>query len=344
MGPGRARAHNVGAAATAPKTYEVCVNEDTGMSDLAQHPYPQVRDALEAAMRSDRLTLKAVSQAIGGAYGPSTLSQFLSASYRGDYGAVAATLETWLRQRDEQQALGASFAQAPAYVVTPTAHRIATTITSAIAAQGIAEIIAPPGMGKTTALRHYRNTHVAVWLVTMNPMFNRLTATFDRISREVGVAGAHGRQAVFDAVLSRLAGTKGALIIDEAHHLDGTTIDALRCLGDEARIAIVFAGSEQLASRRAGRYADQMAQVTSRVFFPLRLTAVDPGDVDAVLAAWKITDPAVRRRAIEIAEGPGAIRTLTIALRLAATTAASERKPLSDDLLRRAYATLGMTA
>ena len=90
-------------------------------------------------------------------------------------------------------------------------------------------------------------------------------------------------------------------------------------------------GGESLYVRlTGGSRSAEYAQLFSRIGRRVRFSRAGQGDVDALLAAWGLSDAAVRAAALDIARRPGALRGLTKTLRLAALLASGSPPPADE--------------
>ncbi|MGH7813388.1 MAG: AAA family ATPase [Candidatus Binataceae bacterium] len=276
--------------------------------------------------------------------GASTLSQFLSGTYHGNLAAVAAKLARWLELREERAAADALMPEAAAFAMTPTAKQILATLTNAQNFSWVVEIDGAPGVGKTLAARHYRETHPAVAIVTASPDCAGLVPFLDEVC--VALKLTHGSFAgalrLSRRIQAHLAGKKKyLLIVDEAQHLSLPALEMVRSLHDKTGAGIALLGSALLHQAIRGSERGERAQIRSRVAMRLPLRTAAAGDVDRILDSWKLRGTAERKFLAEIARRAGALRTMVRTLALATAAAgADDRKPELDDL-RSAWALLG---
>ena len=232
----------------------------------------------------------------------------------------------------------------PKWFCTPTAKRIDSTLAYAQLAGDIAVVYGGSGLGKTAAARRYASNWPNAWLATMTPSTAALGPCLERVLEACGVQEPGARGARLEAALrTRVNGDRGLLIVDEAQHLNLRALEALRGLHDATGAGLALLGNELVYTRlTGGRRAAEFAQLFSRVGKRLRLTQVEDGDVDALLAAWgaKLSmDRGLRPVALAIARKHGGLRGLTKTLRLAALLA--EGEAVEERHMRTAWKDLG---
>ena len=118
-------------------------------------------------------------------------------------------------------------------------------------------------------------------------------------------------EAVADAVVTRLRGSRGLLAIDEAQHLPVSTLEELRYLHDESGCGLALVGSVPLWARLSGGRHPDLAQMYSRIGRRLYLGRPAAGDVRALLGAWGLAGNGLEAAADAVAERSGTLRELT---------------------------------
>ena len=286
-----------------------------------------LREYARAALADDGLSQARAAQQIG--VSDTTLNQWLAGKYPGRTAAVEAKVSRWLDARAERSMLPAALPEAPAWVETLTARRIAAALSWAQMAADLTVVYGGAGMGKTVSARSYAAGRSNVWIAVMTPAAQSPAACLERTAEACGARPARGarpsRAAQIEAdLIERLEGSRGLLIVDEAQHLGIRALEGLRGIHDAAGVGLALLGSETVYARMTGgARSAECAQLFSRIGRRTRLARVAAGDVEALLAAWGIADcAALRAAALDIARSPGALRGLTKTLRLAALLAA----------------------
>ena len=272
--------------------------------------------------------------------GYSTLQAWLKSSYKGDNGRIATEVRRWLSMlavAAERRAVAPSRTQ---FVETPTALAFIAVLRHAQVMPDVVTITGGPGVGKTLAAEEYARQHPNVWIFTARPTVATPSAVLDRLCHVTGVREPTVSRRNW-AIVSRVTGTRGLLIIDEANHLTTAALDELRSIHDEATIGLALMGNEQVYARLdgGGRQAE-FAQLFSRVGLRLRRPKPLPGDVAALLDAAGIAGEPERKLLRTIAAKPGALRGATKCLTIAEMLAAEDGVPVAASHIGAAWARL----
>jgi DNA transposition AAA+ family ATPase len=313
---------------------------DTAERLLGEEDIAAIRQEAIAAIHEDGLSRSEAAREAG--ISAPTFLAFLSGSYTGRNDRVAADTRKWLQSRQEKRAARRAVPAAPAFVETPTAEAVMLQLRSAQHLQLMAVIAGPPGIGKTLAVRAYARTAPNVWIITGAPTLSGPRAVLDAICRVTGLLDNRELHRTHQAIVDKTRGSGGLLVIDEANHLQTVALEQIRAIHDAAQIGVALVGNATVLSRmEGGGRTAEFAQLFSRV--GLRLTSPTdhrnrlPRDIDAVLAAWGIEDVGLRRLLQAIGRKPGALRNVSMALRLAHMLAASEDAPLSKAHIAMAW-------
>lgn len=278
--------------------------------------YPQSRMAKEAGISA------------------TALSQWLSGTYPGDNGKVAAKIATWLRSYDERLATG-GLPEGPAWVATPSAEKVLAGLRYAQLANDVVVIYGGAGLGKSKAIERYRQTSPNVFAVELTPAHSGVLGCLEEIAIQIGLRD-YTRQAAFlhRVICARVRNTRGILVIDEAQHMGVQALDQVRAIHDATHIGLALVGNERVYTQMAGsNRAAYLDRLYSRIGKRIHLKRASDKDADALIKAWGIDDAKCRQRIRDIAAKPGALRVLTKTLRLAATYAqAAKRRVCCDDI------------
>ena len=120
-------------------------------------------------------------------------------------------------------------------------------------------------------------------------------------------------------------------------------LEELRLLQESACVGLVLMGNHNVYSNMTGvSRTVEFARLFSRIAKRVAINKTKKADVSAVAEAWHITSEEERTLLQEIAAKPGALRTLSHTLRLAAMTAHGAKKPLNETFIRKAYNDLNL--
>ncbi|EJV0369623.1 AAA family ATPase [Vibrio vulnificus] len=292
---------------------------------------------IKRVLESKEITAAQIAKEISVA--PATLSQVLNGKYTADPVAIIEKLEKWLRLRDRR---AATPNVNPGFVMTKTAEQIITDITfaHAVAEDGIVVVYGSPGVGKTQALKRYKQDSNNVWLLFASPARSSITAFLYSLALEIGIMNPTKRKDDLSrAITSKLSGSEGVIIIDEAQHLSFEALEELRIIQEETSIPMVLSGNKKTyAKMTGGARTEDFAQLFSRIAKKRNINKVKQADVRAIAGAWGVHGEAERSLMIQISERPGGLRLLTKTLKLAAMYAQSN--PITENVLRKSFAEL----
>ena len=224
---------------------------------------------------------------------------------------------------------------------TPTATAIFALADWCLNNRRMGLLIGEPGVGKTTALRHFHAKRVTAHLVTMNPTVRSLNPALAHIASHLGSYSSGRARENRTAIVSRLKnddlhrrGRAPILLLDESQHLTDETLDTLRTIHDEADIGILLCGNRDFRTRfnnsRAG-----FGQVTSRIGMRLILDQPTTGDVDAICQFYGVNAEAARSVLRKVAERDGGLRKVHDTINMA-NSLAGDGAILSADHLKDA--------
>lgn len=304
-------------------------------------PDHAVRDEIGAVMVQDRSVTQAqLGREIG--VSGSVVNQWLKGNYPGDNESVTSKVRMWLDARRDRQQASDRMPSAPAYVPTPISVKIIGALSYAQIAGDIACIYGGAGLGKTQSIEQYARVSLNVWHVTMKPSTSSVVPALEEICAVLQIAEQGGAAKLARAIVRRMRATGGLLVIDEAQHLSVAALDEIRSIHDAIGIGIAFVGNEKLyASMTGGNRAANLDRLHSRIGKRLSLTKATENDVVALIKAWGINDSRCRNTLLDIARKPGALRTLTKTLRLAAMYAMAEKQTVCCEHVGRAWRELG---
>lgn len=279
--------------------------------------------------------------------GGSKLNQWLQEKYQGDNDKIEQQLTLWLETRKESAMQRAEMPTAPAWVKTPTAEKIFSSLAYARMAAVSVCVYGGAGVGKTSTCEAFSVAHPNVFIVTASPSAASYPACLRRIASAVGLRGFSHRTAdLEDEVIARLKGTQGLLIFDEAQLLSTESLWGIKGIFDAAKIGVAYVGSEQAYSNLAGRKSELNAPLFRRISKKQPLKQPTRDDVSVILSAWGLSiDGTVGRSAVDycakIAAKPGALGMVTETLRLASMLALGAGEAMHLGTIKQAYQSLG---
>lgn len=293
-----------------------------------------VRTAVRAVVDSTGIKYAAVAREVG--VSGSQLSQFMNNSYRGDNDLLTNNLSIWLENRQRKTL---EMPTAPDFIPTRTVKQIWDALQYAQLAQCITVIYGNSGVGKTRALQQFAAERPNVWLITVSPSRSSLSECLYELALELGIGDAPRRSGQLGrAIRRKLRGTNGVVLIDEADHLDYSVLEELRILQEETGVGLALVGNHQVYGKLTGGSSRNMdfARLFSRIAKKVSILKTKKADVEAIADAWGLSGKAERELIHALADKPGALRTISHTLRLAAMFAHGSNENLSEKHIRAA--------
>lgn len=313
--------------------------EETGVSLVPEAVDQMDREALRQRVRdyvaANSTSLKNVGLVAGIA--ESTFTAWLSDKYKGNNERIDTNVRIWLKSEEQLGRRRMAMPTDAKFAQTRSAQKFLAALEHAQALPDIVVIVGGAGVGKTTAINHYKATRPNVLVLTAEPLIGSAFAMLDYLREVLGIP-EQTRHKISRAITVKLQGTQGLIIIDEAQHLAVRCINQLRAIFDRAGIGLALVGNEEVWSRidGGGRKAE-FAQLFSRV--GMRVTVARPSvkDIEIMLDASEVTEPAQRALLKTIASKPGALRTMGKTLRIARMVAIGAEETLNDTHIQSAW-------
>lgn len=314
-----------------------------GMEREPQADAPETVTVLEDVrqeMARVGLSQNAVAREAG--VSSASLAQVLNGNYPADPARMVSKLGQWLALR-RSQAAQPQLPAAPGYVPTPTAEKIVAALAYGQMAGDIVVVYGGGGVGKSSAAAEYRGRMPNVWVATMSPATAGVTPALEEVClalgfRELPTGGARMQR----EIVSKMRGTGGLLVIDEAQHLSVAALDAIRTLHDATGVGIALIGNELIYARMTGgSRAAWLDRLFSRIGRRLRVASATRDDVVKLAAAHGVTSQEAIKPLAAIGAQAGALRGVTKCLRLARMMALAAGEALSPMHIDSAWRDLG---
>ncbi len=290
-------------------------------------PLPQsTRLVDEVALEMERAQLSQVEVAKRVGLSSTVISQWLQGKYNGSSEAVEKKIRNWLNAHIDHASTKAEIPPAPSFLETPTSRRILNALRYAQVAKDIAVIYGAAGVGKTKTLANYLETNPNVWLAPMSTDCSGVVPVLEEVALAIGLRELpNGGSRIRRAIINRITGTEGLLVIDEAQHLSVNSLEALRFIYDHSDVGLALVGNELVYGRlTGGKRAEHFAQLFSRVGKRLRLGTPTQKDASVIIDHYNVRDRDARESLLRIAEMPGGLRGLVKTLRMAILIAQSQ--------------------
>lgn len=280
----------------------------------------QADEQIRAAISAHLLTTPQTRMAREAGISAPTISQWLRGKYKGNNDSVKTKLTAWMATHAQSAAVSATIAPERAgWVETPTSAEIERAFVLARSVPSMSIVYGPPGIGKTSTIKHYASTTPNVWVVTASPAVSSMAAILKLIGIAVHARDGYRNYDLAQAIINRINGTRGLLVIDEFQHLSLPAREQVRAIHDASEVGIAFVGNEAgWANMTGGTRRLDHAQLFSRCWPVVQLASPKEEDVNAILDAWRITGKAVKDFALQIASTAGGLRVLVKTLQQAA--------------------------
>lgn len=287
-----------------------------------------MRDKLQAHIATTKISQTDVARAIG--MSPSAVNMFLTGTYKNPLMVVKA-LKGYFFTKERQ----AGEVQLPELAETSVYNEVTGILNYVHSQRDIGVIYGPAGIGKSTALKAYKEITPQTILITANQTIAGTTGLLDEIATALGRAGGGSARRVRKVIVDLLKNSGRMLIVDEAQHLSYKALETLRSIYDECGIGIALAGNESIYGNMVGKGAAPFAQLFSRVGIKRELTGqIKLEDISALLGAELDSQSLayLHRVALE----PGGIRAVMKLYKLARISADEQGAEIDLDYLRNA--------
>lgn len=295
-----------------------------------------LRAEAQSFIEANRMTKKAFAaqcEVAEGTFGP-----WLANQYAGDVHSVAVRVHRFLHAREEQQLLAASVPTAPGFLNLKLSRNIWAALEHAQVFGDMVVVGVGPGLSKTTTIGQFKEQRSRVYVAAMAPSTSRVPNALIAVLEAMGDMDAKGSPQSLSRRVASKANEGALLVIDEAQHLSQPAVDEFRSIHDKTGVGLVFSGDESVFNLFDGSRKRAFAQFHSRIGYRVRASRADRDDAAMIAQAHGVTDPAMVRLCQEIAAKPGAYRALTKTLLLARRHANLADVPLTNGLIREAWA------
>lgn len=315
------------------------MNEQKDETVLDETAIELMRTDARSIITGARISQSAAAQEANVA--PGTFNAWLAGSYKGDNAKVAAEVGKWLEARRQRNRIKAIVPVAPSFIETKTGREILDLLQFAQTLKDMGLIVGSPGVGKTIAVDFYRATRPSVYVATMEPAKSSVHHLLLELANVLKIS-EKSAIAISDAVIKRLRDRDALLVFDEAQHLQSAAIDQIRTIHDKAGCGVVLVGNESVVSKLGDpERTPQLAQLYSRIGLRLNINRPKQADVDALTAAWSVSDKEERQFLKLVANKPGALRALTKTLVAAGAMAAGHEEARHLGHMRDAWSRVG---
>lgn len=253
----------------------------------------------------------------------STFSLWLSGTLEGVLDNQNTTVSRWLDAAENAAIVSSILPSSPEFFMSKAATEIHSTLTLAQTISGFVTITFDAGRGKTSACEEYRRTRPHVYMVTLHEKSTTVTGAMNVLARQFGVR-VFNQGEIVEVIGERLKRSGSSLlIVDEAQHADGRSVNQFRHFSDQYKTGVALVGNAEIRRRivQGGTTASSRDQIVSRIDKNLK---TDPGrseDVAEFINAWGIVDPACVKLLAGIGLKGGALRQIDRTIKIACLAA-----------------------
>lgn len=258
------------------------------------------------------------------------LSQWAGNTYPGKTQRLAEGVIAYRERMAKIAEIDLKAVDAPDFFETPTTKRIKAVLQ--IAQRGRMVLIGgAPGTSKTEAIRNYWESDPnCVWIVTMSPTSSGVNTMLQALLKSLGETNVGGTPfSLRERVQTKIVGTSGLLIFDEAQFLSEKALEEIRAIFDycakRGGIGIALVGNDDVMLRlEQSARIDAFARIKRRIAQQFLIRKPTEGDVLAQCDAWGVTDKKQREYLCGIAARPGGLGNCTQVLETASMLAAGQ--------------------
>ena len=210
-----------------------------------------IQEAVLAFIEKNNLTQATVAKRVN--VSKTTLSMYLQGSYAGDVLLLETKLKQFL-EREKNRKQSNDFV----FVETSLSQKIQQSCSFAFDTQDIVLIIGASGVGKTAALKKFKEKTKSVIYIECDLSFtpkNILLEIAQQLKLDLEKTGKN-LFALNDAILKDLKDRDVLLIFDEAELLSYKSLETIRRIHDKSETAIVLAGMPKLRANLRGKKGD----------------------------------------------------------------------------------------
>ena len=278
------------------------------------------------------LTLAECAQALN--YDNSVAFRALKGTYEGSWKNIKASIDSYRKIVTERAGI-----QKNEFVMNPIASMIGLGLDYAVANNSITLIIGESRMGKSVAIRHWRdrNNHGRSVLITA-PAYGGTKALLREIAACLGINKNLAASATHDSIL-RAFNKNRILIVDEAHRLlpgDMRSIpvglEVLRDIHDRTGCALAMVATSRFGEAMQ-KSSYMYEQLLGRIGLPVRLPRViEAKDFQPILGQY-IRRPSSKLLSAVAAmvNEHGRLGLLVETLKSASRIASKAKEPLGED-------------
>jgi len=224
------------------------------------------------------------------------LSRFYSGTYESEE-EIIKRIEQLLKISAKREAAP----KKPPYQATSTSRQVANLIELCHGRGEMGVAFGDPGVGKTMAVRQYAKENTDAIVITVSPTNASITGVNELIAEKLGIKERISRR-ITAAIIAKLKGRSGVIVIDEAQHLKAKVVNHLRSIVDATedeetgeRIGMALIGNDEIFFELKVKQAAAYSQVSDRITYWEHLIAkeVKKEDINLIFIDAKLCDEAL---------------------------------------------------
>jgi DNA transposition AAA+ family ATPase len=276
-----------------------------------------------------------------------SLQLIASGKYLAPVDKHAATIRAYRGQQSRRADYNTGKIKHPGWVDLPTAKRYWGLLSIAHGGEFVL-ICDESGRGKTYAAEEYKKRGGAnVFMATLDENSERFSSLVAEVLKATGAQPRSGTKLSSDAVVERLTGVKGLLIVDEAGCADKKGLEQMRHWQHKTGCGVALIGNRDLQQKIEGaKETFAFARLNSRIYVRLPPGLTLEEDIPQYLDAYGIKDEQVRKMLTRIGLGmrSGGLREIDHTLKVASTIAAPQGLAINVDHVIAAQQARGFRA
>jgi len=229
--------------------------------------------------------------------------------------AVSLKIGSWLEIELAKERIQLRLSAIPECVTTPVLKKIHSGcgFVKALGGGKFFVGIGCAGSGKSTAARAFVEGRHDVHYLMIEPATGHLRECLSALAAELRCnVGDATTQAISRAIVERLKGTGGLLILDEAQHLNFAAVEQIRIIAEKAGIGVALLGNSSIFKQMGGgRRSEGFDQLRSRIAKRLEIPTMTLSDVQPIAESFGVRGDRELSLLAQIAKKDGALRDVT---------------------------------
>lgn len=239
---------------------------------LSEQQRDELRSVIAAYIQQHGLTHKAVCKEIGGRIAANTLSEVLAGKYKTspeNLDELLRVLNNWMEVNARRRAAGTD----RPFVETRVAEAILAAARFVAKRNYMGLVHGPSGVGKSRCIEALADQFPGSIVVRIAKGCRTHTQIIQRLAVESHAVGRRTGPylSAWDGVRRSLRGSNRMLLIDEAHQIETSGLEALRDVYDECRVPIMLFCTIDLLDRIRADSDPDHGQMRRRIKYVLDL-------------------------------------------------------------------------